>query len=913
VQGTTWKSLLHPATEEEKGLSSRYTLKEHIEILHAVTNALAFAHEKNIIHRDLKPANVMLGRFGEVILLDWGMAVSLEPCDEIISLKETNGFGGTLPYMAPEMACAEIEHVGKHSDIYLLGAILYEILTGQPPHAGKTTPEMWKSALNNSIAPPEDGKSVDLDLLDIALKAMAHEPGDRFPDAVAFKDALKEWETHLTGRKMLQRAHEILVEADKTHDYKLYSQALGFYNEADQSWPENPDVAKGRDAVLLAYIFLAQNQGDYDLALSLLDGKKEENNVLIKEITLKKNRRARWKNIGKLFIVASLLLSLVAIGGWYNVNEAKKKNKELYIQADTAAKDARRQKDVVESLVKDALLNGFIDPTVMFNLRTDGNQDDRLCIILPLLNNMLLSPSTATYIKIQIIKALSPLTSRKEAADILQQSLGDPSPLVRLMADSGLHKTGLDKIVECISNGNYIKAEELITLFFTSARDIAITTLKERTDPEDIPALLKQLSKRSSNIPLVEEILLVRKDPNERFIKMLMEYDKDNESSADFSARRNNLLSYRVDTAQALVALLTCLEQGRPSRLKGFFSEPNSMKFQKSFNITDTVLEWLVSSDADKQENAVTLLSYATGEAGMDAIAYLTERYDSLDESCKPKCRRVIEKLQKQWAGREPHKLPWNLKEIEQQLKEKANAFTVRPEMEAVLKERGISVPSVSTPTQDLISLLSDSDFSIRRIAWDLFVFRAKVEDLPALYDLLSRNFIIMVPSVSTKGMSVLSLVEKIAYPKSDFFKITLTYLQDSLAAYSEKSEQERDFFFRNMRVCLYSCMSGAPEEVDALLSQLEPHSSDLLPYLSSDWSTPFDRGRIRCSITDKLLDWVTSKNAERCSYALWLLGNGSRAQGKAYLEDWIKSNKNPHFELRREQVKQFLQGVSPN
>ncbi|MCA8995308.1 MAG: serine/threonine protein kinase, partial [Planctomycetaceae bacterium] len=133
VSGTPWQDVIRERSR-----------KENLEILMKVADAISFAHSRNIIHRDLKPENIMLGKFGEVLVMDWGLAIQL-------GRKEELTLGGTPAYMAPEMARHQISKIGMQSDIYLLGAILYEIIAGYPPHPGRTVTECVGAAANNQI------------------------------------------------------------------------------------------------------------------------------------------------------------------------------------------------------------------------------------------------------------------------------------------------------------------------------------------------------------------------------------------------------------------------------------------------------------------------------------------------------------------------------------------------------------------------------------------------------------------------------------------------------------------------------------------------------------------------------------------------------------------------------------------
>ncbi len=132
-----------------------------------VCEAMAYAHDRNVLHRDLKPGNVMVGNFGEVLLMDWGLAkflgdVSPEPTSEFesqpIDMGDsgsaqglTRGPMGTLPYMPPEQAAGLVEQIDKRSDVFGLGAILCTIMTGKPPYIGETVWVLRRMAMDASL------------------------------------------------------------------------------------------------------------------------------------------------------------------------------------------------------------------------------------------------------------------------------------------------------------------------------------------------------------------------------------------------------------------------------------------------------------------------------------------------------------------------------------------------------------------------------------------------------------------------------------------------------------------------------------------------------------------------------------------------------------------------------------------
>lgn len=116
VQGVEWKEII-----------GEKSIHQNLDILMRVADAVAFSHSRDVIHRDLKPENIMLGEFGEVLVMDWGLAVSVNPTGKAENVFNA-GLGGTPPYMAPEMASGDLV-CGYTSDVYLLGAILYEIIS----------------------------------------------------------------------------------------------------------------------------------------------------------------------------------------------------------------------------------------------------------------------------------------------------------------------------------------------------------------------------------------------------------------------------------------------------------------------------------------------------------------------------------------------------------------------------------------------------------------------------------------------------------------------------------------------------------------------------------------------------------------------------------------------------------------
>lgn len=174
LEGKTLADLLKGIREGDSAIIKAYPLSHLLTIFQKVCDAVAFAHSKHVIHRDLKPDNVMIGEYGEVQVMDWGLAKKLgtsEPggewaADAALTLPEletmfplrtiVGTIMGTPGYMAPEQASGDLDNINERSDIYSLGAILYDILTLQPPVEGKKLTEVLTRIKSGAILPPTE-------------------------------------------------------------------------------------------------------------------------------------------------------------------------------------------------------------------------------------------------------------------------------------------------------------------------------------------------------------------------------------------------------------------------------------------------------------------------------------------------------------------------------------------------------------------------------------------------------------------------------------------------------------------------------------------------------------------------------------------------------------------------------------
>jgi tetratricopeptide (TPR) repeat protein len=186
-----------------------YTLRGLVTRFVAVCNAVAYAHSRGVIHRDLKPANILLGPYGETLVVDWGLAkvIGREPADGAESgeatLRPPSGAGaetlagaalGTPAFMSPEQARGETAGLGPATDVYSLGATLYAIVTGRPPVRGRDTAEMLEKVRLGDWPPPRQVLSSAPRALDaVCCKAMALKSGDRYGSALDLAADVEHW------------------------------------------------------------------------------------------------------------------------------------------------------------------------------------------------------------------------------------------------------------------------------------------------------------------------------------------------------------------------------------------------------------------------------------------------------------------------------------------------------------------------------------------------------------------------------------------------------------------------------------------------------------------------------------------------------------------------------------------------
>jgi serine/threonine-protein kinase len=220
VQGVSFERWLRDTT---RPLGSTERLEEGLEIFVKVCDAVAYAHHRGVIHRDLKPENIMVAGFGQVYLMDWGLArlTRTRPASGKMAQMEAPGPVGTPGYMSPEQARGVPSEMDERSDVFGLGAVLYQIVSGKTPFGdhGDIDAVMKRSEQGQviSIEQATSGIGISKRLRDIVARAVAPKPADRYPTVVELQ---RDVVSFLRGglhlpRKLFQPGEIIIREGDR--------------------------------------------------------------------------------------------------------------------------------------------------------------------------------------------------------------------------------------------------------------------------------------------------------------------------------------------------------------------------------------------------------------------------------------------------------------------------------------------------------------------------------------------------------------------------------------------------------------------------------------------------------------------------------------------------------------------------
>ncbi len=335
VRGRSWIDMIF---EDRTRLHPADFLARHIGILAEVTQAVAFAHRRGIIHRDLKPGQVMVGSRGEAFLMDWGLAVvvvhrtsATEMTGPMPTVADATNPAGTPSFMAPEQTDRSPNRLGTWTDVYLLGGILYYLMTGRAPHEVGDSQTCARHAHVGHVDPPElvarNSALIPADLRELVMAALAKDIAAR-PTIPEFLEALRD---HLSGRDQMRQSSELLTQAETLleaggrsgADYDLWVRAEQVLGRAVALWPGNTAARDLRQRVLGECAEAALQLGDLGLAWAQalrLDQEKERGHLLLR-IEGERARR-RLRSLQRRIAIATSLVLMVVVGGlaaWYQV------------------------------------------------------------------------------------------------------------------------------------------------------------------------------------------------------------------------------------------------------------------------------------------------------------------------------------------------------------------------------------------------------------------------------------------------------------------------------------------------------------------------------------------------------------------------------------------------------------------
>ncbi len=395
VRGKTLAQAIQEYHELKRhGQADPIAMPRLITVFISICNALAYAHSRGIIHRDLKPQNIVLGDFGEAIVLDWGLARSLdalheshpEPISPVsftddaqTDVTQAGATLGTPAYMAPEQAAGRVDLLDARTDVYGLGAILFQILTGEPPHRLRADAEPDKpsenanrNALDSHPVPTSDlaklliqisngptplirdvDSTIHLELDMLCARAMARNREDRFQTVNEFKAALLEFKIHEQSIELAAAAQNELKKAISSGKYGDYNRAMFGFEEALRQWPENVRAAEGDRETRMAFAKCAYARGDFDLAASLLDEKHTDQRVFRTTVQFAswerntRHSRMRWLRI--FCVAASLVTAVVASAAAFIVNQARIHAVDAREQAHIAQVEEARQRQLADA------------------------------------------------------------------------------------------------------------------------------------------------------------------------------------------------------------------------------------------------------------------------------------------------------------------------------------------------------------------------------------------------------------------------------------------------------------------------------------------------------------------------------------------------------------------------------------
>lgn len=371
VEGDSWATCLERERDQLVNGTDIAFVRRHLSILREVCDGAAFAHTQGVLHRDIKPANVMLGAFGEVLLVDWGCAAAYDQRDSTHHLPrvlDSEGVVGTPCYLAPEMADGRLTAIGPASDVYLLGATLYEIIAGVPPHTGSSVNAVLEAAARNDVADPRlEQPDADLpdELVELTMACLHHDPNQRPLTAADLAERLDAFLVHSDALALLQHARDELGRSElRTGDLgERFRRAIGAAEQALHLWPDHRPTRATLLEARIQSSRLAIDRGSFAHAaedaraaeslaeeLDELDTAETARQLARKAIRADLERRGRVRanrRLRRLLVLAMVATLVILLLALVSAGQARR-------QIETALDNAERARSGAESAERDA-------------------------------------------------------------------------------------------------------------------------------------------------------------------------------------------------------------------------------------------------------------------------------------------------------------------------------------------------------------------------------------------------------------------------------------------------------------------------------------------------------------------------------------------------------------------------------
>ncbi len=368
VRGTPWNRMIW----EDFDQPIEEFLGKHLPILISVSQAVAFAHSRGFLHRDIKPSQVMVGEFGEVLLMDWGLGVVYDKellrkssglvinFQDLPTLEDTLSPAGTVAFMAPEQTDDTPERVGTWTDVFLLGGTLYYLLTRTTPHPSEDTDEAFEQARKNTVEDPHlraPDRKMPRELVDLCKRALTREPKERLASVVEWTDGLK---SYMTGAHKRQQSMELIEEAtdrsiacQNSGNYREMSECLSLVERARGLWPQNPRLQVIRETILAGYAKAAMD--NHDLVLARVHAEmlqpSDERRELLNEVRAAEIHDHAQLRLFRLFMVGTVILLVIVSTMAVQLNKRAADALDAQEFANVEATNARQAQERAEVLL----------------------------------------------------------------------------------------------------------------------------------------------------------------------------------------------------------------------------------------------------------------------------------------------------------------------------------------------------------------------------------------------------------------------------------------------------------------------------------------------------------------------------------------------------------------------------------